>query len=96
VEQKLEIGIYRILQELVNNSIKHSGAGELIVQMVQETNRLCLIVQDDGKGFDINSINKSKGIGLNSVKSRIESLNGRIDIYSEPGKGTEIIIEFSI
>jgi signal transduction histidine kinase len=96
VEQKLEIGIYRILQELINNSIKHSGAGELIVQMVQEANRLCLIVQDDGKGFDVVSVIKGKGIGLNSVKSRIESLDGRIDIYSEPGKGAEFIIEFTI
>lgn len=96
VEQKLEIGTYRILQELINNAIKHSEAGELIVQMIQEPNRLCLIVVDDGKGFDVNSVNQGKGIGLSSVKSRIESLNGRIDIYSEPGKGTEFIIEFDI
>jgi two-component system, NarL family, sensor kinase len=96
VEQKLEIGIYRILLELVTNAIKHSGAVELIVQMVQETNRLCLIVQDDGKGFEVNSVFKGKGLGLNNVKSIIESLNGRIDIYSEPGKGTEFIIEFNL
>ena len=96
VEQKLEIEIYRIMQELINNAINHSDASELLVQMIQEPNRLCLVVQDDGKGFDVNAVYQSKAIGLKSIKSRIESLNGRIDIYSASGKGAEYIIEFSI
>lgn len=94
LEQKFEIGIYRIIQELVNNAVKHSQADKLIVQMVQEPHRLCLIVEDNGKGFDVSAIGQGKGIGLNSVKSRIETLNGRIDISSEFGKGSEFILEF--
>jgi two-component system, NarL family, sensor kinase len=96
VEQKLEIGVYRIIQELINNAIKHSGANEVIVQMVQETNRLCMIVQDNGKGFDITAAQQGKGIGLNSIRSRVESLYGRIDISSSAGKGSEFIIEFDL
>jgi len=53
-------------------------------------------VKDNGVGFDINKAKEQKGIGLNSVKSRVESMKGRIDIYSEPEKGTEINVEFIV
>jgi signal transduction histidine kinase len=96
LEQQLEINTYRIAQELINNAIKHSRASELIVQMMQEPGRLCLIVQDNGAGFDVKKATEQKGIGLNSVKSRVESMKGRIDIYSESGIGTEINVEFTI
>jgi two-component system NarL family sensor kinase len=96
IEQKLEIGVYRIVQELVNNALKHAEAEEIIVQMVQEPVRLSIIVQDNGKGFDIKSLDKASGIGLSGVRTRIDALNGRIDIYSESGKGSEFTIEFQL
>jgi len=95
IEQKVEIGAYRIVQELMNNAVKHAEADELMVQMVQEPTRLCLIVQDNGKGFDTNAVKQGNGIGLSSVKTRIDALNGRIDIHSEIGKGNEFTIEFN-
>lgn len=95
IEQKVEIGAYRIVQELMNNAVKHAEADELMVQMVQEPTRLCLIVQDNGKGFDTNAVKQGNGIGLSSVKTRIDALNGRIDIHSEIGKGSEFTIEFN-
>lgn len=95
VDQKLETGSFRIVQELVNNALKHSGATQIIVQMVQEDSRLSLSVQDNGKGFDKNIIDKINTVGLNSIKSRVASLNDLIDIYTEEGKGTEIEVEFS-
>ncbi|MBN2612217.1 MAG: sensor histidine kinase [Bacteroidales bacterium] len=95
VGQKIETASFRIVQELVNNALKHAGAAQIIVQMVQDDNRLSLSVQDNGKGFDKNMVEKSNTVGLHSVKSRVASLNGMIDIYSEEGKGTEISIEFS-
>ena len=96
IEQKVEIGAYRIVQELMNNAVKHAEADELIVQMVQEPTRLSLIVQDNGKGFDTNAVKQGNGIGLSSVKTRIDALNGRIDIHSEIGKGSEFTIEFNL
>jgi two-component system, NarL family, sensor kinase len=96
IEQKVEIGAYRIVQELINNAIKHAEASELVVQMIQESDRLSLIVQDNGKGFDINIAKLGSGIGLNSVKTRIDALNGHMDIHSEPEKGSEFTIDFNL
>jgi signal transduction histidine kinase len=96
VDSNLEINVYRIIQELVNNAIKHSEAKELVVQMIQEPNRLCFVVLDNGKGLDMKEIEQTKGVGLASVKSRVNSFHGRIEINSKPLKGTEITMEFSI
>ncbi len=96
VGQNLETASFRIVQELVNNALKHSGATQIIVQMVQDDNRLSFAVQDNGKGFDTNAMENSNTVGLSSVKSRVASLNGLIDICSEEGKGTEISVEFSV
>jgi len=96
VRQNLETASFRIVQELVNNALKHSGATQIIVQMIQDDNRLCLSVQDNGRGFDKDTMENSNTVGLNSVKSRVAFLNGLIDIYSQEGKGTEISIEFTV
>jgi len=94
VDANLEINAYRIVQELVNNAIKHAEAKELIVQMIQEPNRLCYIVLDNGKGFDLQSIGDKKGIGLANIKSRVDLFKGHLEINSTIDKGTEISIEF--
>lgn len=96
IENKYETNLYRIAQELINNSIKHSQASQLIVQLIQENNRLNLTVQDNGKGFDTNLIKTTKSSGLANTKSRVESLGGWIEIYSQLGLGTEIAVEFKI
>lgn len=96
IDQTLEIAIYRIAQELINNSLKHSAASEILIDLVQDNERISLTVEDNGKGFDIGKISEFKGLGLNSLKSRVNALNGIIDIMSGPGKGTEIKVEFSL
>jgi two-component system, NarL family, sensor kinase len=96
IDSTLEINVYRIIQELVNNALKHAGAKELVVQMIQEHDRLCFIVQDNGIGFDTKKIFAKKGIGLANVKSRVDLFNGRMEINSAPFKGTEITIEFTL
>jgi two-component system NarL family sensor kinase len=95
-ENSLEIALYRIAQELVNNALKHAKATEIIVQVVQEDNRIHLTVMDNGQGFDQSKINDLKSSGLQNIKARVESFNGHIDIDSIPGKGTEIGVEFKI
>ena len=96
VDNKLEINAFRILQELINNAIKHSQASTLVIQMIQETNRLCFIVSDNGIGFDAELVKLFKGIGLSNIRSRVESMNGLLDVYSKPGEGSEFTIEFAI
>lgn len=96
VDPNLEINAFRVVQELVSNAIKHAQAKELVVQMLQEPGRLCLIVQDDGTGFDIYKAVSAKGIGLTAIKSRVDSLNGKMEMISSPGEGAEFIIEFPV
>jgi signal transduction histidine kinase len=96
IESSIEIAVYRIAQELINNSLKHAGASELIVQLIQEEKRVHLTVQDNGKGFDPNMIDSTKSAGLRNIRARVDSFNGSLDIVSEPGKGTEVSVEFKI
>jgi len=94
IGQNHQIAVYRIIQELVNNIIKHSGATEALVQLVQEKDRISVAVQDNGKGFDPSTATSSEGHGLKNIRMRVESLGGRLDIDSGIGKGTEISFEF--
>jgi two-component system, NarL family, sensor kinase len=91
-----EIIIYRIIQELVNNTIKHAAAKEAIVQLQYQNNQLQVTVEDDGKGFDTAGLDAAKGIGWDNIKNRVEYLKGTIHLVSEPGKGTGITIEINI
>ncbi len=94
LDPKLEVMIYRTVHELVNNVLKHAGADEIIVQMVQESDRVSIAVQDNGRGFDPDA--ETSGTGLKNIRNRVGSYNGRMEIYSEPGKGTEISVEFKL
>ena len=96
IEKSAEIIIYRIIQELLNNIMKHAAAKEATVQLIKEEGRLSIIVEDDGKGFDTALIKNSKGAGLTSIKSRVDYLKGQLDIHSEAGKGTLVNIEFNM
>lgn len=96
LEKSSEIIIYRIIQELLNNSMKHAAATEAMVQLIKEDGRFSIIVEDNGKGFDTAIIKSNKGAGLTSIQSRVDYLKGRLDIHSEQGKGTLVNIEFNV
>lgn len=85
-----EIFIYRIVQEAVANVLKHANASTLLVQLGLYEREISLIIEDNGSGFDANT--KSDGIGLKSIKSRVEHIKGLIDIDSKIGTGTTITI----
>lgn len=89
-----EINIYRIIQELVSNSIKHSGAEEITVQLSSHEKQIQITVEDNGTGFNPNDI-KSKGIGFKNIASRIDYLNATKDLVSN-AKGTSYTIEIDI
>lgn len=85
--------IYRIVQELINNTLKHAGATSALVQLIRKENALSISVEDDGKGFDPAILESSQGIGYLNLRNRVAWLNGTIDIQSESGKGTSVNIE---
>lgn len=93
-DEKLEIATYRIVQELVNNAMKHARASEISVQIVSEEKRLSVTVQDNGTGMDAKTAEQSSGKGLANIRSKVASFGGRFDLSSEDGKGTEANIEF--
>jgi signal transduction histidine kinase len=96
IDKSSEIIIYRIIQELLNNIMKHAGATEAMLQLIKEESRLSVIVEDNGKGFDASLLKNNKGAGLTSIQSRVDYLKGQLDIHSEQDKGTLVNIEFNI
>lgn len=94
LDDKLEVAIYRIVQELVNNALRHSEAEQINVQLILESNRASVVVQDDGKGFDTALVEEGNNGGLQNIRFRVASFGGRIDFISAPGKGTEVTVEF--
>ncbi|MGI9552073.1 MAG: tetratricopeptide repeat-containing sensor histidine kinase, partial [Aurantibacter sp.] len=94
ISKNNEINIYRIVQELVSNSVKHAEATEITVQISSRENHIQITVEDNGKGFDANEID-SKGIGLKNLDSRIDYLNATKDLVSN-SKGTSYTLEIDI
>jgi len=94
-DENIEIASYRIASELVNNALRHSHADTINVQLVIDSSRLNLVVEDNGTGFNVEEAEAKGGHGLKNVRSRVTALGGRIDINSAPGNGSEIHIEFN-
>jgi signal transduction histidine kinase len=96
LEHSTELVLYRIVQELINNAVKHSGASSILVQIIRhDKEQLNLTVEDNGTGFDANQ-EYTNSAGLRNIVSRVKYLNGKIDIQSESGKGTSVYIECEI
>jgi signal transduction histidine kinase len=87
-----EIGItlFRVLQEALQNAVKHSGAKQVQVQVLQEAGELRLFVRDSGRGFDIEEESRGRGLGLTSMRERMRLINGTIGIHTRPNGGTTI------
>jgi PAS domain S-box-containing protein len=89
LNKQLEISIFRIVQEFINNALKHSNANIINIDMLQKNNDVKINLKDNGKGFDIANVDKKNGMGLRNVKSRLLPYNGEIGISSSIGKGTQ-------
>jgi two-component system, NarL family, sensor kinase len=96
IPQTSAITIYRIVQELINNTIKHAGATNAIVQLTKAGHSISLTVEDDGKGFDTSILQRSGGIGWTNIQHRIEFLKGKLDVHSQAGKGTSVLVELNM
>jgi signal transduction histidine kinase len=90
LDDERETAIYRIVQEALNNTVKHAGAAHAWVEIVEDEDRgdVRIAIRDDGGGFDPNG--ESPGYGLSGMRERVELLGGSIELRSAPGKGTEI------
>ncbi|HWW40055.1 sensor histidine kinase, partial [Pedobacter sp.] len=98
IPQTTSVTIYRIIQELLNNTIKHANAKNVLVQLHQSRQEklLAITVEDDGNGFDMNLLKHAGGMGWSNIQNRVEFLKGKIDLQSAPGKGTSVMIEINI
>jgi two-component system, NarL family, sensor kinase len=95
-DEKLEVVVFRVAHELVSNALKHSGGGEVNIQLIQSATSISLGVNDNGRGFDMGKMDSFKGMGLRNIQHRVTSFGGRIDFNSSPGNGTEVNVEFSL
>ncbi len=92
IDYLIENTLFRTIQEIVNNTIKHAGASTLFIQITKGNDEISLMAEDNGKGFDVSEITGYSSTGLQHMKSRIENLNGTIFIDSTKGRGTIISI----
>lgn len=91
-----ELVIFRIVQELLNNIVKHAAANSINVEMLYLTDKLVITVEDNGRGFNINTLNlpdSGGGLGLRNMANRMKLIQGSIDIQSNPGNGTKAILQ---
>jgi len=88
--------LYRIIQESVNNTIKYAQATQLNIQLSADENEISLLMEDNGKGFDVKEAMEKGGIGLKNMQLRTHYLKGKLEIDSSPKNGTTIIIEIPL
>jgi signal transduction histidine kinase len=91
-----ETKIYFIVSELLNNVMKHSNASKSVLYVAEINKQLNIKIEDNGKGFDVNQVNKTNGFGLTQIKARIKNMNGDMNINSKKNQGTIITIKVNI
>jgi signal transduction histidine kinase len=96
LDSSVEIVLYRVVQELLNNVLKYAEATEAHVQLTWVENNVSLTVEDNGKGFDVSKLDQNKGAGMRNVQARVDYLNGKLDIQSKPDEGTSVLVEIVV
>jgi signal transduction histidine kinase len=92
LDSNVETVLYRVIQECVNNVIKHADANTLDISIIKEANEIIATIEDNGKGFDTTDKEKFDGIGLKNIRTRVEYLKGTVDFDSSPNKGTLVAL----
>lgn len=91
----IELQLYRIVQEALNNVGKHANAKNVSVLLERRGDDLTLIIEDDGRGFDVEAL-RGAGLGLIGMQERVASLGGHLDFESAPGRGTTLFVRIPI
>ena len=90
LDTNVETVLYRVVQECVNNVLKHANANHLDISLIRDEDGISATIEDNGKGFD--PAGSSEGLGLINIRTRIEYLKGTVEYNSSPGKGTLVAI----
>jgi two-component system NarL family sensor kinase len=95
IPMNIQLNIYRIIQELISNSIWHAQAQNILMQCSQNEGTVFITFEDDGCGFDPALLSEKKGMGMNNLKNRIAYLQGKFELLSAPNEGTTVNIELN-
>ena len=95
-DQDFEIKLHNIIQELINNIIKHSEASNASIHLVDNNDKIKIYIKDNGKGFDKHLVKKKNGLGINQIDARIHMMKGEFSIDSKNNIGTSITIELPV
>ncbi|AZQ44605.1 tetratricopeptide repeat-containing sensor histidine kinase [Nonlabens ponticola] len=96
LENSLELNIFRIVQELLSNIVKHAGAKHATVNLIGGDDSIHIMVEDDGHGFDTTLKRKKEGMGLYSIETRLEDIDGTVEVDSTINHGTTVTIEIPL
>jgi two-component system NarL family sensor kinase len=97
INKEKEINLYRMVQEIIHNTIKHARATQLNINLYVKDNDLILITEDNGIGFNFdNRLRENSGLGLRNLSSRTEIMGGNYHFHSQPGKGTKYVFEIPL
>ncbi len=94
-DQLIELNLFRVLQELVNNSIRHGNANTISIELSLKENTIDLVYQDNGKGFDIEQLSQKKGLGMKNIESRLNMIQAEYNYVSSIGKGMQMNIQLT-
>ena len=97
IEIQQQVTMYRVIQELINNAIKHANASEVLVQYMREGNNVDITVEDNGVGFKTKKGQTGdSGMGLSNLQTRVAYLKGDLDFHSEENEGTTVNVHINI
>jgi signal transduction histidine kinase len=96
IDEKRKLMLFRIIQEQVNNVLRHAGANLLTIGLLLDEATISLTIWDDGKGFEPENAKAKKGVGLANIASRAQLFNGKVNINSAPGQGCTLIVTVPI
>jgi signal transduction histidine kinase len=96
LDNQVETVLYRVIQEIVNNILKHSKASQISMQLIRHDTEMNVMIEDNGVGFDTTNIDSFEGLGLKGIKTRVELLEGSVHFDSAVGRGTTVIIDVPI
>ncbi len=96
LDSNIETMLYRVVQECVNNTIKHAGASTLDISLIRDKDGISGTIEDNGKGFDATDPDKLNGIGIKNISSRVDYIKGTVDFDSAPGRGTVVALHIPL
>jgi signal transduction histidine kinase len=96
IPTSIQITVYRIIQEIMANAVRHAKATNIVLQCSQNDTTVFITAEDNGVGFDPNTLNTIMGMGLTNIKNRVDYLNGKLEIESGVNEGTTINIELNV